>query len=392
MLPGDVRVRQGLASILYNLASMLVSTGDMAAAVPELDDCLNLYESLADAVADARLQCADVRARRGLAQAGLGRAASAIADADAAVLAYAVATGGDPDHPLRRDLARVLSVNAAVLARQGDPGLAVTSADAALMYYRSAAEQSANGQLPAEDGGYLRTAVTVSALFNLASGRLAERLYPVLVLLSSLEPGEARRQLETGIMRVDNLLARSEEGNRPVKDPAGIGRTLAEFLILAVRDSGVLWLPDGVPVPGRLPGTSWPDGDLPPTLEDALGRHATGPDDTGLSAGLADGQPRELVWTPSMRWPASHLTCGLRLAELAIEALPLAYADGLRLALDAHALLAAGNQRRKETDTMAPGQYAPTWRRLLAETAAACRASGDDALAEDLADLATAIG
>ena len=85
-----------------------------------------------------------------------------------------------------------------------------------------------------------------------------------------------------------------------------------------------------------------------------------------------------------MRWPASRLTCGLRLAELAIEALPLAYADGLRLALDAHALLAAGNQQCQKTDTMAAGQYVPTWRRLLAETAAACRASGDDALAGDL--------
>src|ERR1035438_8467285 len=33
MLPDDVRVRQGLASVLYNLASMLVSTGAMALAV-----------------------------------------------------------------------------------------------------------------------------------------------------------------------------------------------------------------------------------------------------------------------------------------------------------------------------------------------------------------------
>ena len=88
-----------------------------------------------------------------------------------------------------------------------------------------------------------------------------------------------------------------------------------------------------------------------------------------------------------MRWPDHCLTCGLRLAELAIEALPLAYADGLRLALDAHALLAAGHQRPKETGTTAPGQYVPTWRRLLAEAAAACRAVGDNALAEDLADL-----
>lgn len=392
MLPGDVRVRQGLASVLYNLASMLVSTGDMAAAVPELDDCLNLYESLAGEVADAGLLCADVRARRGLARAGLGRAASAIADADAAVVAYLEATGGDPDHPLRHDVARVLSVNAAVLARRGDPGLAAASADGALTYYISAVEHSAGRRLPAEDDGYLRTAATVSALFNLASGRLADGLYAASVIVANLEPGEARRQLETGILRVDRLLARSEEDNRPVEDPSGIGRSLAEFLILAVRDAGVLWLPDGVPVPGRLLGTSWPDGDLPPTLEDALRRHATGPGDADLAVGLADGQPRELVWTPSMRWPASRLTCGLRLAELAIEALPLAYADGLRLALDAHALLAAGNQRRQETDTMASGQYVPTWRRLLAETAAACRASGDDALARDLADLATAIG
>ena len=239
MLPGDVRVRQGLASVLYNLASMLVSAGDMTAAVPELDDCLDLYGSLADAVAGTGLLRADVRARRGLARAALGRAASAIADADAAVLAYLVATGGELDHPLRRDLARVLSVNAAVLARHGDPGLAVTSAGAALMYYGSADEESRAGRLPAEDGGYLRTAGAVSALFNLASGRLAEGLYAALVIVSSLEPGGAQKRLESGIERVDRLLARSEEDSRPVEDPAGIGRKLAEFLILAVRDAGV---------------------------------------------------------------------------------------------------------------------------------------------------------
>jgi tetratricopeptide (TPR) repeat protein len=392
MLPDDVRVRQGLASVLYNLASMLVSAGDMTAAVPELDDCLDLYGSLAGAVAGTGLLCADVRARRGLARAALGRAASAIVDTDAAVLAYITATGGDLDHPLRRDLARVLSVNAAVLARQGDPGLAVASADVALACYVAAAEQSPGDRLPAEDGGYLRTAATVSALFNLASGRLAEGLYPALVIVSNLEPDEARKRLESVIVRVDGLLARSEEDNRPIEDPVGTGRKLAEFLIVAVRDRGVAWLPDGVPVPGQMLGASWPDGDLPPTLEEALGRHASGPRDAGLAAGMAPGQPRELVWTPSMRWPGRHLTCGLRLAELAIETLPLAYADGLRLALDAHALLAAGHQRRKETDTPAPGECIPAWRRLLAETAAACRAAGDDALAEDLAGLETAIG
>ena len=195
----------------------------------------DLYGSLAGAVADAGLLCADVRARRGLARAALGRAASAI--------------------------------------------------------------------LPAEDGGYLRTAAAVSALFNLAWGRLAEGCDPALIIVGSLKPGEAQERLESGIAPVGHFLARSEEDNRPIANPAGLGRVLAEFLILALRDTGVLWLPDGVPVPGQLLGTSWPDGDLPPTLEEALGRHATGPRDADLAIGVAAGQPRELIWTPSMRWP-----------------------------------------------------------------------------------------
>jgi hypothetical protein len=78
----------------------------------------------------------------------------------------------------------------------------------------------------------------------------------------------------------------------------------------------------------------------------------------------------------------------LRVAELAIEALPGSYADGVRLALDAHALLAAAaNSPGRAAGAPAPGEYVPQWRRLLAETASASRAAGDDALAEDLAGL-----
>jgi tetratricopeptide (TPR) repeat protein len=149
----DLRLRQGLASILYNLASMLVSAGDDAAAVPELDQCLTLYESLDGAVAEAGLLCADVRARRGLALARLGRCASAIVDADAAVLTYLGATQGDLDAPLRRDLARVLSVNAAVLASHGDPDLAVAAGEGALMHYAHAAQLSPGGRLRQKTAG-----------------------------------------------------------------------------------------------------------------------------------------------------------------------------------------------------------------------------------------------
>jgi tetratricopeptide (TPR) repeat protein len=389
--PDDLRLRQGLASVLYNLASMLVSAGDYAAALPELDDCLYLYESLTGAVADAGLLCADARARRGLAEAALGRAASAIVDADRAVLAYLEATEGDLDHPLLRDLARAVSVNAVVLARHGDPDLAVASADAALMYYGHASERSPGGRLPAEDGGYLRSAASVSAMFHLADGRLAESFYPAVIIVSNLAPGEVTESLEYEMAQIERLLARSEEINRPIPVPVDFGRALAGALVPVLRDKGVLWLPGGEPGRGQSGGPGWPGWDMQPTLEEALGRHATGPRDAALITDLTAGQPRELVWTPSMRWPGRWLACGCRLAELAIETVPRAYADGLRLALDAHALLAAGHRRHNETAATAPGEYIPAWRRLLTETAAACRAAEEDALADDLAGLEAAI-
>jgi tetratricopeptide (TPR) repeat protein len=389
--PDDLRLRQGLASVLYNLASMLVSAGDYAAALPELDDCLGLYESLTGAVADAELLCADARARRGLAEAALGRAASAIVDADRAVLAYLETTGGNLDHPLLRDLARVMSVNAVVLARHGDPDLAVASADAALMYYGHASERSPGGRLPAEDSGYLHSAASVSAMSHLASGRLAKGFYPAMIIVSNLAPGEVTESLGYEMAQTEHLLARSGETNRPIPAPVDFGRALAGALIPVLRDKEVLWLPGGEPGPGQGDGPGWPGWDIQPTLEEALGRHATGPRDAALITDLTAGQPRDLVWTPSMRWPGHRLARGYCLAELAVETVPRAYADGLRLALDAHALLAAGHRCHNEATVTAPGKYIPAWRRLLTETAAACRAAEDDALADDLAGLEAAI-
>jgi hypothetical protein len=391
-LPDDLRLRQGLASVLYNLASLLISAGDPAAAVPELDDCLDLYESLTGAVADPGLLCADVRARRGLARAAVGRAASGIVDAGAAMLAYLEATSGDIDHPLGTDVARVICVNAVVLARHGDPGLAVASADAALAWYLCAAQRSPGGWLPAEDGGYLRSAAAVSAMFHLAAGQLAEGFYAAVIIVSNLAPGAVTDSLERELTQIERLLARSEEIHRPIPYPVDHGRALAGVLIPVLRGTEVLWLPSGQPGPGQPGGgPGWPGWDPSPTLEEALGRHVTGPRDAELVTDLTAGQPREMVWTPSMRWPRRRLDRGLRLAELAIETLPRCYADGLRLALDAHALLAAGHQRQEQTATMSPAAYVPVWRRLLAQTATACRAAGDDPLAEDLTGLEAAI-
>jgi hypothetical protein len=146
----------------------------------------------------------------------------------------------------------------------------------------------------------------------------------------------------------------------------------------------VLWLPPGEPGPGQPGDSGWPGWEIQPTLEEALGRHATGPDDVDLADGLAADQPRELVFTPSMRWPRQSVERGMRLAKLAVDVLPDAYADGLRLALDAYVLLTAG-QRRDASTTVHDTHL--LLERLLEQTATAARAAGDTTLGEDLADL-----
>lgn len=384
LLPKDMRLRQGLASVLYNYASILVSCGDPATAVPALDECLGLYLSLVGVVPNGELLCADVRARRGLALGTLGRAASAAADTDAAVVAYLTATEGDVDHPLGRDVARVLCMNAAVLARSGDPGLALVSADAALAYYLRAAELQPTGQLLAEDGGYLCSAASVSAMFHLAAGRLADGFYAAEVVASSVEPARFTESLSREMGMVQRLLARSAQVGHPVPNPLDLGRMLAAALLPVLRGTSVLWLPPGEPGPGQPGDSGWPGWEIQPTLEEALARRAVGSADADLGEALAPGQPRELVFSASMRWPGQRLERGARLAQLAVKVLPDAYEDGLRLALDAHVLLTSG--QRSEVGAAGRDVHL-LHQRLLERAAAACRAAGDAALGEDLADL-----
>jgi hypothetical protein len=384
-IPDDPRLRQGLASLLYNFGSMLINAGEPAAAVPELDDSHDQYASLIGIVADAELLCADVRARRGLAQAFRGRAASAIADADAAVRTYAEATGTDSDHPRRPDLARVLALNAVVQARHGDPDLAAESADAALEYYVYQVYRSGDARIPAEYGGYLLSASVVSALFNLATGEFGQAYAAARIIAGNLEPGNAQRALESRLAHFADLL----DAEPPPPIPAAVVHDLAESLTGAMRGRVLLWVPSaGQPDRWQPPGTGQPPRDLPPTLAAALSRHATGTGDQALAVSLTAGQRGEPQWTPSLRWPPGlPLTVVLRLAELAIETLPSDYADGLRLALNAHVLLATAHAPQRAADAPASGDYIPLWRRLLAATAAACRTAGDSALAEDLTGL-----
>src|SRR5699024_739023 len=140
----------------------LLTAGRPEQAARALDEAEQAYGRLSPrrfAVAD---RIADVQARRALAYGLAGAGGSAIVDAHAAAVHYRRANGDDPGGPRSLDLARVLAVNADVLAAYGDPDLAVSSADLAVR--RSL--QHGGG-----DEAHLRRALAVAVAVHAAHGR-----------------------------------------------------------------------------------------------------------------------------------------------------------------------------------------------------------------------------
>ena len=156
----DLRRRSGsgpeLGEVLYDLAGTLLRDGradDAVAALDEAEDAYGLVPSLrcADRVAD-------VQVRRAVGYGLAGAGASAVVDAQSAVLHH---RGGK-----QRDLARALAVNADVLAAYGDPDLAVASADLAVRLFLAA-----RGPAGGRDREELRRALAVAVAVHAAHGR-----------------------------------------------------------------------------------------------------------------------------------------------------------------------------------------------------------------------------
>ena len=156
----------------------------------------------------------DGQVRRALASGLAGAGASALVEAQAAVLHCR----GGP----RRDLARALAVNADVLAGYGDPDLAVASADLAIRLFL-------RGRRAAADREELRRALAVAVAVHRAHGRygLAEQAVAVARRIGGLVgPAptvlEARRPaLDVTVAAALDRLDRSAPlvGNRPIVRP-----------------------------------------------------------------------------------------------------------------------------------------------------------------------------
>ncbi|MFV2027867.1 hypothetical protein ACFHWV_25115 [Micromonospora sp. LOL_028] len=321
---------------------------------------------------DAELTLADVLARRGLAQSVRGWAASAEVDVDTAVLACLSVTGGDPAHPRRRDLARVLASNAATLAPDGDPQLAIASANAALGYYGHP-DAGGNDADDSVDSGYVHSAAVVSALLNFVDGRVVEGFVPAAVIAAGLPPGQARQALEAELRVVDGLLSMA---GGPVPFPPEMGRSLARLVLLTVRDRGLLWVP----------ADDWLDRAAQPTLTAVAQRH---------TAGAGQATPLETATTPAIRrcsGPHRRGGCpGCRWRRrCSWRRSPSTYCPRRR-----RTPTDGGWHRPRTRCSPAhtgpppdrpppePAAYLPVWQRLLEVATGSCRAAGDHPLADD---------
>lgn len=162
--PGDARAVRRLAKMLRDSAA----DTPPAEAIAPLEESESLYASLGGPAAEI----ADVRCRKGAAQAAAGRGASAVLTLDEALMGYDSAGANLPGSPYFLDCAQAFLVNAQVLRRYGDPDLAVASADCALRQYLTMRDEINR----APDGpvhlGRFHEALVIASELHAAGGRL----------------------------------------------------------------------------------------------------------------------------------------------------------------------------------------------------------------------------
>jgi hypothetical protein len=270
----------------------------------------------------------DGQVRRALADGLAGAGASALVEAQSAVLDH---RGGR-----RRELARALAVNADVLAAYGDPDLAVASADLAIRLFL-------RGRRLRADREELRRALAVAVAVHTAHGRhdLAGQAGAVARRIGGLV-GPAPTVLEIRRPSLDVTVAAALA--RLGRPPPLIGDRSV------VRPAVALELL--VPL----------DRVLAPLGSAAGGR-------------AADAAAR----------------LGRTLAALAIELLPADGAAGGRLGLEAHALLAGASRLGSELLSRQLPTFGPSWAAALLACSRRAEADRDHGLALDLAASAAGV-
>lgn len=326
--PDDSSHTQMLGSTLYAAGEVRLVRGDAAGAVESLRRAEEAYETLGRfnrPPAELGSLVADVRLRRARALVNLDRAASALVDAQAAVLAYTDRWSGTPNDVIALDVARVLSWSAWVTAVVGDPDLAVAAADAAIRIYLARA---------ADINGHDAAKVLHTPMFALAT-RLA----------AAIHFARGRQDVASQAARLASPMA------------------------------------DSLPRVARLPAADTMASVL--TLGDALAAAKA----FDLQADMVSAATEGRIRVPLDRAPPQQaLASATRLAKIAERMLSENPNAGLRIALEAHAMFAGASERQVSAMHFRASDSSPPWIALLARAGEASERIGRRELARDFSN------
>lgn len=357
--PGDTRTVRELASRLRDSADH----ARPAEAIAALEESERLYASLPGDGSVAAL--ADVRCRKGQAQAAAGHGASAVLTLDESLSGYDAVGANRPHSPYSLDYAQAFLVNADLLRRYGDPDLAVASADGAIRQYlhnRDAITSSAGQRIHL---GRFQRALAIASELHAAGGRfgLAHQVDDMAIEGAPLVGDTAvrARARKAVHLRAEGRVREADELARQVR--ASSPRALTDAEAAFAR-------------PERLT--------LLAAVEDArsaLGEQAV---PHSLETVLTDpSKVLEAGWCVSLRGPEEKMAdCARDLARAAL-ATASGGEPGRTLALEAHYLFAVASLEQAPDLRHRFGAYGSDWARVLLWLTRSLRGE-DAALADDL--------
>jgi tetratricopeptide (TPR) repeat protein len=341
--PADDRPIRQRARILYALGALHIDADRWNVAVTVLEESEKAYRELAGRGADGiEPLIADVKARRASARALGGRGASAVLEVDEAVSYHRSLPAGQQTAGRSLDMARILTSNAVILDRFGDPDLAVASADRAIRLYTSLAD--AINAAPDLDFQfeYLLAVADVAARIHSASGRLDRALEADdLAIHAARALATAGSASEATALAV--RLTRKGLHLRAAGRPAQRGEATTFLAEGSALDAAAALL---ATAEWEQLVNAGPPVTLAMALESAeldLGRGRVRTELLDAVVGPAAGCG---ILSPSGRCSeeAARTQAG-ELAGIAIDLLPRSADPGLRIGLEAHYLFAVGTRR-----------------------------------------------
>jgi tetratricopeptide (TPR) repeat protein len=362
--PADDGLMRQRASILSQLGSLHIDADRWNAAVTVLEDSEKIYRELAGRGAGGiEPLIADVRARRATARMLGGRGASAVLEVDEAVSFHLSLPASQQTAARSLEMARILTSNAVILDRFGDPDLAVASADRAIRLYTSLAD--AINAAPDLDFQFehLLAVADVAARIHSASGRLdrafeADDLATHAARALATASGAERDATALAIRLTRKALHLGAAGRPGRRDAAEA--CLAEGSALdaaAVLQATAEWEQAVNAGPPVTLGMALVEANL------ALG---LGRARAELLDAIAVPAAKGGILSPSGRCSEDAArTYADELGKIAIDLLPLSPLPGLRIALEAHYLFAIGTRHAAPVVRHQFDSSGIPWARLL---------------------------